>query len=55
MNEAETRAFYIDPALKEADWGVVEGTRIRMEFPISQGRLVGGGQRKGAGRCINLR
>ncbi|MFZ2654639.1 MAG: hypothetical protein WAX69_06945 [Victivallales bacterium] len=26
MNEAETRAEYIDPALK-AGWGVVEGSR----------------------------
>ena len=45
MNEAETRAYYIDPALKKAGWGVVEGSRIRMEFPITQGRLIGGGQR----------
>jgi type I restriction enzyme R subunit len=27
MNEAETRAELIDPALKEAGWGVVEGIR----------------------------
>ena len=45
MNEAETRAHYIDPALRKAEWGVVEGSRIRMEFPITQGRLIGGGQR----------
>lgn len=45
MNEAETRATYIDPALKAAGWGVVEGSRIRMEFPISKGRLIGHGQR----------
>lgn len=45
MNEAETRAEYIDPALKAAGWGVVEGSRIRMEFPISKGRLIGHGQR----------
>ncbi|RKX19731.1 MAG: restriction endonuclease subunit R [Candidatus Zixiibacteriota bacterium] len=45
MNEAETRAEYIDPALKEAGWGVVEGSRIRMEFPISKGRLIGNNQR----------
>ncbi|MFH1250383.1 MAG: DEAD/DEAH box helicase family protein [bacterium] len=45
MNEAETRATYIDPALKEAGWGVVDGSRIRMEFPISKGRLIGNGQR----------
>ena len=26
MNEAETRAEHIDPALKAAGWGVVEGS-----------------------------
>jgi len=45
MNEAETRATYIDPALREAGWGVVDGSRIRMEFPISKGRLIGNGKR----------
>jgi len=45
MNEAETRATYIDPALKEAGWGVIEGSRIRMEFPITKGRLIGHGKR----------
>ena len=33
MNEAETRAEYIHPALKAAGWGVVEGSRIRREYP----------------------
>ena len=28
MNEAETRAEHIDPALRAAGWGVVEGSRI---------------------------
>jgi type I restriction enzyme R subunit len=45
MNETETRAAFIDPALKAAGWGVVEGSRIRMEFPINKGRLIGHGQR----------
>ena len=45
MNETETRAAYIDPALKAAGWGVVEGSRIRKEFPINKGRLIGHGQR----------
>lgn len=45
MNETETRAEYIDPALQAAGWGVVEGSRIRREFPISKGRLIGHGQR----------
>ena len=33
MNEAETRAEHIDPALKAAGWGVVEGSRIRARVP----------------------
>jgi type I restriction enzyme R subunit len=45
MNEAETRAEYIDPALKAAGWGVVEGSRIRREYPISPGRIEGHGRR----------
>ena len=28
MNEAETRAEHIDPALKAAGWGGVEGSRV---------------------------
>ena len=39
MNEAETRADHIDPALAAAGWGVVEGSRIRREYPITLGRL----------------
>jgi hypothetical protein len=39
MNEAETRAEHIDPALKAAGWGVVEGSRIRREYPITPGRI----------------
>lgn len=35
MNEAETRLVHIDPALKAAGWGVVEGSRIRPEYPIT--------------------
>jgi hypothetical protein len=31
MNEAETRAEHIDPALKAAGWGVVDGSRVRRE------------------------
>src|SRR5260221_878080 len=45
MNEAETRAEHIDPALKAAGWGVVEGSRIRCEFPITPGPLEGPGKR----------
>jgi len=45
MNEAETRADLIDPILVKAGWGVVEGSRIRREFPISKGRLLGNKRR----------
>ena len=45
MNEAETRAEFIDPALKAAGWGVVEGSRILREYPITLGRLEGQGRR----------
>jgi type I restriction enzyme R subunit len=45
MNEAETRADHIDPALKAAGWGVVEGSRIRREYAISPGRIEGQGRR----------
>jgi type I restriction enzyme R subunit len=45
MNEAETRAELIDPALKTVGWGIVEGSRVRREFPINKGRLIGHGQR----------
>lgn len=45
MNEAETRAEHIDPALKAAGWGVVEGSRIRREYPVTLGRIEGHGKR----------
>ena len=45
MNEAETRAEYIDPALKASGWGVVEDSRIRREYPIAPGRIEGHGRR----------
>ena len=45
MNEAETRAEHIDPALKAAGWNVVDGSRIRREYPITPGRIEGHGKR----------
>jgi len=44
MNEAETRAELIDPALKAAGWGIVDGSRVRREV-ITLGRLQGAGKR----------
>ncbi len=50
MNEAETRAELIDPKLKQAGWGVVEGSKILRErnvCKITDGRIqVGGGRKK---------
>jgi type I restriction enzyme R subunit len=45
MNEAETRAEHIDPALAAAGWGIVEGSRILREHKITEGRLEGQGRR----------
>lgn len=45
MNEADTRAEYIDPKLKESGWGVVEGSKILREFHITDGRIQVGGTR----------
>lgn len=45
MNEAETCAEHIDPLLAAAGWGVVEGSRIRREYPITLGRIEGHGKR----------
>ena len=42
--EAETRAERIDPVLRAAGWGVVEGSRIRREM-ICPGRIQTGGKR----------
>lgn len=50
MNEAETRAELIDPALATAGWGVVEGSRTRREV-IAPGRLTGSGKRAKAKAC----
>src|SRR6266446_630948 len=43
LNEAETRAEHIDPALTAAGWGVVDGSRVRREH-ICPGRIKGHGQ-----------
>jgi len=45
MNESETRAEHIDPALKAAGWGVADGSRILREYAITLGRLEGYGKR----------
>ena len=45
MNEAETIADHIDPALVAAGWGDVEGSRIRREYLIAPGWLESFGRR----------
>ena len=49
MNEAETRAEYIDPKLKESGWGVVEGVKVLREYQITAGKI-----RTGVGRAKPL-
>lgn len=44
MNEAATRGDHIDPALKAAGWGLVDGSRIRRENQIAPGRITGHGK-----------
>ena len=44
MNEAEPRAELIDPAIRAAGWGVVDGSRTRREM-IAPGRIMGKGKR----------
>lgn len=50
MNEAETRAELIDPALRDAGWGVVSESRTRREV-IAPGRIMGKGSRGKALSC----
>ena len=45
MNEAETRAEYVDPKLKAAGWGEVEDSRVLREYRITEGKILPGGQR----------
>lgn len=42
--EADTRANRIDPVLRDAGWGMVEGAHVHREL-ICPGRILGGGQR----------
>ena len=39
MNKIQTCTEHIDPALKTAGWGVVEGSRIRRDYLIAPGRI----------------
>jgi type I restriction enzyme R subunit len=46
--EADTRANRIDPVLREAGWGAVEGSLISRELTIAPGRILAGGERSNA-------
>ena len=46
MNEAETRAELIDPALKASGWAVVEGSKVLREYHINAGKIQTGGRAK---------
>lgn len=46
MNESETRAEYIEPALKASGWGVVEDSKILREFRITLGKIEGQDNRR---------
>jgi type I restriction enzyme R subunit len=48
--EADTRAKRIDPVLKAAGWGVVEGSHIRHEL-IVPGRIMAGGKKGKSLKC----
>jgi type I restriction enzyme R subunit len=51
FTEADTRAKFIDPALKESGWeydgssSISREVKVRREFPITEGRILGGGKR----------
>lgn len=45
MNEAETRAELIDPLLKLAGWGEVDGSKVRREYYFTDGKIIPGGGR----------
>tara|TARA_B100000886_G_scaffold82_1_gene76 strand:+ start:3527 stop:5857 length:2331 start_codon:yes stop_codon:yes gene_type:complete len=47
MNEADTRRELIDPKIKEAGWGEIDGSYIRAEFQITNGEIKPGGIRAG--------
>ncbi|MDQ3005583.1 MAG: DEAD/DEAH box helicase family protein [Chloroflexota bacterium] len=46
MNEAETRAELIDPQLREAGWGITDGSKILRERHITDGKIQTGGRGK---------
>jgi type I restriction enzyme R subunit len=54
VNEYETRAEHITPALKAAGWGVLEGSKIEYEYQVTNCRIVGAGKPRGGSRLASL-
>ena len=44
MNEAETRAELIDPALRDLGWVTEDNVKVSREFKINNGRILTGGR-----------
>ena len=44
MNEAETRAELIDPALNELGWKSQDNIKVSREYEIDRGRILAGGK-----------
>ena len=44
MNEAETRAELIDPALNELGWRSQDNIKVSREYEIDRGRILAGGK-----------
>lgn len=44
--ETDTREEIINPALKAKGWGIVDGSKIHRELPITAGRIIGKGKRQ---------
>lgn len=45
MNEDQTKYELINPALRAAGWDEVPGSKVRLEFPINKGRILGRSRR----------
>jgi type I restriction enzyme R subunit len=45
LNESQTEYELIEPALRKAGWGEVDGSHILKQHPITDGRLIGNGKR----------
>ena len=46
LNEEETKTEYIDPLLRSLGWKTEGSVRLRKEYPITKGRLIGNGKRE---------